>query len=632
MSDESNTNRIAELEQQIAALPGGSIATKRIKGRVYYYHRQSVDGRRIERYVPAEAVDDLRTQIEERRRLQSELRDLQRDASRPGIRTVRGNQQLAESGRPGAAYGVTGYDIPYADGWASRVAEPVSYGSTLNIRTGTALRAFSAPVRGFKRRACYAQLHDYIYGAAQDKVFILYGLRRTGKTTLIRQILAEMSDEELSRAAFIQVTAQNTLAELGSVLRYLEQRGYQWIFLDEVTLMEDFIQGAALFSDIFAASGMRLVLSGTDSLGFLFTEDEQLYDRCILLHTTFIPYREFENVLGIHGIDEYIRYGGTMSLGGVHYNETSTFATKERADEYVDTAIARNIQHSLRCYQYEGHFRSLQELYDHHELTSAINRVVEDMNHRFTLEVLTREFKSHDLALSARNLRNDRLNPTDILDRIDLPAVTARLRELLEIRNREEQTVLLDAAAAAEIREYLALLDLIQNIDVVSMSSLGRKAVRTVIAQPGLRYAQADALVRSLLLDEAMADLSITERNAICERIRDEIRGRMMEDIVLLETRLANPGKEVFVLQFPVGEFDMLVADSVTETCRIYEIKHSMEVVPEQYRHLIDADKCAQTEHRYGTITERTVLYRGESHMENGICYRNIEEYLRELS
>ena len=46
--------------------------------------------------------------------------------------------------------------------------------------------------------------------------------------------------------------------------------------------------------------------------------------------------------------DEYIRYGGTMSLGGVHYNETSTFASKESADEYVDTAIARNIQHISR--------------------------------------------------------------------------------------------------------------------------------------------------------------------------------------------------------------------------------------------------------------------------------------------
>jgi len=74
---------------------------------------------------------------------------------------------------------------------------------------------------------------------------------------------------------------------------------------------------------------MKIVLSGTDSLGFVFTESEQLYDRCIMLHTTFISYREFENVLGIKGIDEFIRYGGTMSMGGVHYNETSSFAIKK---------------------------------------------------------------------------------------------------------------------------------------------------------------------------------------------------------------------------------------------------------------------------------------------------------------
>ena len=163
------------------------------------------------------------------------------------------------------------------------------------------------------------------------------------KRQMIRQIFAEMSDAELSKAAFIQITAKDTLADVNRDLKQLEAQGFRYVFLDEMTLMEDFIEGAALFSDVFAACGMKIVLSGTDSLGFLFTEDEQLYDRCILLHTTFIPYREFESVLGVHGIDEYIRYGGTMSLGGVHYNETSTFASKESTDEYVDTAIARKM-------------------------------------------------------------------------------------------------------------------------------------------------------------------------------------------------------------------------------------------------------------------------------------------------
>ena len=501
-----------------------------------------------------------------------------------------------------------------------------------NVRIGDQLRAFADPAKKLRKRECYQKLQDFIYGKEQNRVFILYGLRRTGKTTLIRQIFAEMSDEDLRKAVFIQVTAKDTLANVNQDLKLLEAHGFRYVFLDEVTLMEDFIEGAALFSDVFAASGMKIVLSGTDSLGFMFTEDEQLYDRCVLLHTTWIPYREFESVLGISGIDEYIRYGGTMSLGGVHHNETSTFANVESADEYVDTAIARNIQHSLRCYQYEGHFCHLRDLYEKNELTSAINRVVEDINHRFTLEVLTQDFKSHDLRISANNLRRDRKNPTDILDRIDLPVVTARLRNLLEIRNKEERRVKLDDIHVAEIKEYLDLLDLTQEIDVMHLPNVGEKSSRTVIAQPGLRYAQADALIRSLLLDATFGELSLPERMAVQERILNEIKGRMLEDIVLLETKMANPKKQVFVLQFPVGEFDMVVFDPAAASCQIFEIKHSEEAVRGQYRHLIDEEKCAQTEHRYGPITGRTVLYRGQNREMDGVRYWNVEEYLRDIN
>ena len=588
--------KIADLEKEIAELPIGSITTKTVKGNVYYYHRWNENRKRKEKYIPSDEVPALQAQIARRKELEAELKTLRKKAPRKKEST-----------------------------------QPASHDFATNVRVGESLRTYSASVRNYQKRECYQALHDYIYGDIPDKVFILYGLRRTGKTTMIRQILADMSDSDLAKAAFIQIMAQNTLADVNKDLRYLEQHGYRYIFLDEVTLMDDFIEGAALFSDVFAACGMKIVLSGTDSLGFLFTEDEQLYDRCITLHTTFIPYREFERVIGIHGIDEYIRYGGTMSLGGIHYNEKSTFASKKSADEYVDTAIARNIQHSLRCYQYEGHFRNLQELYNKNELTSAINRVVEDMNHRFTLEVLTRDFQSNDLGVSASNLRRDRENPTDILDQVDMASVTARLRTLLEIRNRTEQTVQLEDVHVAEIREYLHLLDLTQEIDVVSLANLNKKATRTVIAQPGLRYAQADALVKSLLLDEKFSDLSLKERNFVTDRILNEIKGRMMEDIILLETKLANPQKEVFVLQFPIGEFDMVVFDPNAATCQIFEIKHSDKIAPQQYRHLIDEKKCADTEHRYGTITGKYVLYRGESQQVGEVQYRNVEEYLKSL-
>ena len=487
----------------------------------------------------------------------------------------------------------------------------------------------------YRKRECYQTLHDFIYGDIQDRVFILYGLRRTGKTTLIRQILAKMNDSDILRSAFIQITAKDTLADINRDLKYLEEHDYRFIFIDEVTLMEDFIEGAALFSDVFATCGMKIVLSGTDSLGFLFAEDSQLYDRCVFLHTTFIPYREFERVLGIRGIDDYIRYGGTMSMGGVHYNMyQATFATPKSTDEYVDSAIAQNIQHSLRNYQYGGHFRHLQELYEKKELTNTINRVIEDINHRFALDVLTRDFRSSDLGISARNLRRDRNNTDDILDRVDTEYVTASLKELLEIKNRDEQNISIQEAHSIEIREYLEALDLIVNCPIETAETSAKPIERILFVQPGMRYSQAQALIQSLLKDALFAAMSEHDKSVIVERILQEVRGRMMEDIVLLETlKAADKQYRVFKLQFLAGEFDMVVYNENENTCAVYEIKHSDQVVSEQYRHLIDADKDAKTERRFGKITNRIVLYRGDDmRLDNGIEYRNVEEYLKALS
>ena len=586
--------RIDEFEREIALLPSGSIAVKRINDKEYYYHRINENGKRRETYVDFDKVVELRAQIEKRKALAKELKELKR--------------QLPKTSKP----------------------KKDEHRFSTYVRVGEQLDSMAATVAKYKKRACYTAIHDYVFGEQQDKVFILYGLRRTGKTTLIRQIILNMQPEERQKAAFIQIKSSDTLSDINADLKTLEAQGFKYVFVDEVTLMEDFIEGAALFSDIYAGSGMKLVLSGTDSLGFIFTKHEQLYDRCIMLHTTFIPYREFENVLGISGIDNYIRYGGTMSISGINYNE-STFTTKQSTDEYIDSAIARNIQHSLKYYQDGGHFRNLYDLYEKGELTSAINRVVEDINHRFTKEVLTRTFSSHDLSLSARNLLHDRENPVDLYQTVDKEAVTATLKSMLDILDKEEQKVEIDETHAIQIKEYLAMLDLLMEVDLQYLPHVNRHDRITVITQPGLRYAQATALVNSMLLDEQFSTLSAVERSRILERILSEIKGRMMEDIVLLETKLANPDKEVFQLQFAVGEFDMVVADPKALTCEIFEIKYSKEIVPAQYRHLTDKEKCAQTEHRFGTIISKTVIYRGKTMESDNVKYINVEEYLNLL-
>ena len=220
--------RIADLERQIAALPAGSITKKTVKGKVYYYHRWTEDRKRREKYIPKEEVDIFREQIQQRKALEIELKELKTT-------------------------------LPKA------TTPDVSIQSfATHIRTGEALRSFSASVRQFKKRECFWQLHDYIYGEQQDRVFILYGLRRTGKTTMVRQIFEEMSDTDLAKAAFIQVTAKDTLADVNHDLKTLEEQGFRYVFLDEVTLMEDFIEGAALIADVFAACGIMDALQSRE--------------------------------------------------------------------------------------------------------------------------------------------------------------------------------------------------------------------------------------------------------------------------------------------------------------------------------------------------------------------------------
>ena len=576
MDNEKIIERIAEIEREIAVLPAGGVSKKNVHGKVYYYHRITQNGKRMEKYVKAEDVDELKSNIEKRKKLEKELKKLKQ-----------------------------------------YMPKEKNLDFKTKVIVGNRLKSLVSITRNYKKRECIQILRDYIFKDIDDKVFILYGLRRTGKTTLIRQIILELSESDFNKAAFIQVTSKDSLSDIDEDLRLLEKNGYKYVFLDEMTLMEDFIEGSALFSDIYASSGMKIVLSGTDSLGFAFSKEEQLYDRCIMLHTTFIPYREFENVLGIYGIDEYIRYGGTMSLGGINYNASTPFSNIKDTEEYINTSIAKNIQHSLKMYQYGGHFRQLLDLYEKGELTNVINRVVEDMNHRFTKSVVER--------ITANNLLGDRV------DSLNLDKVTLGIKNMLDILNKEEQSVDISDVHMTQIKEYLAILDLIKEIDLEYLPEVNQKSKIIVVTQPGLRYAQAEAIVENLLLDEKFQELDIQKRTRILERLLSEIRGKMMEDIVLLETKLAKKDKHVFKLQFPIGEFDMVVQDPKTLLCEIYEIKYSKERACEQYRHINDEEKCAMTTHRYGNITGRYVIYRGENTEMDTIQYLNVEDYLKSL-
>lgn len=70
--------RVAELEQQIFALPTGSITKKTVNGKEYFYHRWTENKKRREKYIPADELVDFRAQIERRKELEQELKALKK--------------------------------------------------------------------------------------------------------------------------------------------------------------------------------------------------------------------------------------------------------------------------------------------------------------------------------------------------------------------------------------------------------------------------------------------------------------------------------------------------------------------------------------------------------------------------
>ena len=501
-----------------------------------------------------------------------------------------------------------------------------------NVVTGAGLQALANSVAKYGKRDCFSTLQKFVNGSYDGKICILYGLRRTGKTTLLFQMLSELPIE---KTAYIKVQTTDDMSRLTKDLKALFELGYRYVFIDEITLLNDFIDTAAVLSDVFSMMGMKIVVSGTDSLSFAMANRDELYDRSVTIHTSFIPFREYARLLNIRSVDSYIEYGGTLKMENMSFDDPDAafdevaFRDDESTRKYIDTAISRNIQHTLKNDHYGEYFNQLRELYEKGELTNVINRIVQHMNHRFVLRVVEDEFKSHDFGSAKELLLHDLpAERATVLYDVDEKQILERLKAIIEVKEKSETTVSITQEHIDKVKKYLLMLDLIVNCPERYES--GKQAEHIVFSQPGMRYAIAKALVYSLMQDAYFASISEADKAYITGKILDDVKGRMLEDIVLLEVRKTAPSTmEAFKFKFDAGgEFDMVIYDKAGQNCRIYEIKHSTEVNEKQTFHLRDAEKCQIVEKRFGPISGKFVLYRGKDKFAEGVQYLNVENFL----
>ncbi|MBQ7585376.1 MAG: AAA family ATPase [Desulfovibrionaceae bacterium] len=206
------------------------------------------------------------------------------------------------------------------------------------------------------------------------KVGILYGIRRTGKSVLLKQWLQNLPDEEKNKAAYISIVRER-MYDIIHDLKILRDSGYKYVAIDEITACQDFIDLSASLADNFSKSGMKLFIAGTDSLSLWFATNDALFDRDYTLHTRHISFAELSILTGTTHFDEYIRWGGLLhlepNLGEIVHSAPLPW-TIDNIHQYFNSSIARNIQNSIRRYD-EGISAGLLEfLLEDPSMQSAI--------------------------------------------------------------------------------------------------------------------------------------------------------------------------------------------------------------------------------------------------------------------
>ena len=459
-----------------------------------------------------------------------------------------------------------------------------------NVIMGSKLSKMVEQVKHLERRTACERVKKFIYGKDYTRVCAVYGLQSTGKRTVMLQAIADMSEEDFARTAYIKVKDTDSIQDVADDVHLLHKIRVKYVFVDEITCIKDFIDGAALLSDIYAMMGMKIVLTGTSSLSFWLARDGELYDRVRLVHTTYMPYQEYSRLMG-QTIEEYLLHGGFL--------KEFPFQDRESLKQYIDIAIGENMQFALEHSERGREIYRLRELYDAGVLVRAIRYVVEDL------------VKS-----------NVKYALSNVLD----------VEKTEQCMNQGIHVEMTDIHRA-RIEEYLKGLDVIVKCPAKRGDMECEKEDRYIFTQPSISYHMSKLYVELLLEAETFSNLSDVEKEEIREQFMDSIQAQLLKDMVLLET-MKTIGKpyDVYKTRFKNGVYDMLIYDHDHNQCAIYEIHNSKCNTQEQGKHLSDEYKLNLTTPRHGKLVGRYVLYLGENmDSEDGIAYRNAEKFLKNL-
>lgn len=460
--------------------------------------------------------------------------------------------------------------------------------------------------RKYRKRFLLSELDDYFF-SDDERVCCLYGLRRTGKTVAMLQYLDSLNDYD--NCIYIRCQPKDSIDDLLYIIASNDDINN--FFIDEATKMEDFIDMSSELADGGSFCGKRILLTGTDSLGFMFASMNELYGRIKLIHTTYISFREYHYLLG-KDVDNYIMYGGTLT-------PDKTFISEESCSDYTHSAIANNIQHSLKYCQNGELFGELYRYYKNGSLNTVIQKNITSFNRRFVRSVLFEKFNSHEIGILSKYMGSRvRHENKKIIANSDL------MENILKELDIKEDIEILSKEAFEQLKRYLKRLDLLY---------INPKNPKDILfLQTGLRYRQCTTIISVLEGQDWFGKLGGTK--ALINQIDSDVKGNMLEEIIHYDCYADEDFSkeyETYKYRNPDGvEIDLIIIDK-SNNCHLFEVKYDSRPDSKHKKNIKGReDFIAEIEEKFNAlIVSKSVIYTGESfHSPDNIDYIKADDFL----
>lgn len=472
-----------------------------------------------------------------------------------------------------------------------------------------------------QQRSVYANLIAYINGKDAHKLAVLAGLKRTGNTELLLQLLHYCVQQHIpTRMLTIQRNFEVSMRDVLATLDDLVAHGVKIVLIDEITLLQDFqICCEALIENYVQRLGIRIVVSGTASLSLLMPScNEYLYDSIFILNTAYISFAEWHALRGTDTLQHYLQQASNLYK--------PDYSSRKALQEYIDTAIIRNIMSSVENAMHQRQYRDLATVYNTGTLSTIITFLTEGYSFALAEDIINDYFVGDNISdliqvFNAKCIKSG--ETTANMNAVKDTLATFSYSLYLQQKPIEHAT----SEHIQTVKYALSSIGVMNQI--MPKSSLFREP--TICIQYGLVYNCAFYLMQSIREQLTIEALTKQQVDTLIQLVMQDVQGQLMEQMIQYETALTNDGKVDKFSAKDAGEIDMIVWHD-DNTCDLYEIKRSDKCVENQTRWLRNEKVLMQVQQKYGKIRTRNVLYNGTTtsvtHDGAQISYINATDYL----